>query len=203
MEDRGAGGVARPCAAVAQSREPVLVNLAGYFGGGLYETIWGLFVLDRGGSVVLVGASFAVFGLTTIVFSPIGGRIVDRRGPFPFIVGGLLVMIVTMLIYPFASPPIVFLPLVAIEAIGFSFLAPATFIVIGRGTPAGRTSTAQGLVGSAGTLGTIVAALATGVLAAIDLNAPFFVGAGTIAILLLLVLVMSGRLLRSMRAISA
>ena len=188
---------------MAQSREPVLVNLAGYFGGGLYETIWGLFVLDRGGSVVLVGASFAVFGLTTIVFSPIGGRIVDRRGPFPFIVGGLLVMIVTMLIYPFARPPIVFLPLVAIEAIGFSFLAPATFIVIGRGTPAGRTSTAQGLVGSAGTLGTIVAALATGVLAAIDLNAPFFVGAGTIAILLLLVLVMSGRLLRSMRPISA
>ena len=178
----------------------VLVNIAGYFGGGLYETIWGLFVLDRGGSVVLVGATFATFGLTTILVSPIGGRIVDRRGPYPFVVGGLLVMVVTMLIYPF-SPTFLYIPLVAVEAIGFSFLGPATYTVIARGTPVGKSSTAQGLVGSAGTVGTIVAALATGVLAAIDLNAPFFVGAAVIAILLVIVLGSSGRLLRSMRPI--
>ena len=179
----------------------VLVNIAGYFGGGLYETIWGLFVLDRGGSVVLVGATFATFGLTTILVSPIGGRIVDRRGPYPFVVGGLLVMVVTMLTYPF-SPTFLYIPLVAVEAIGFSFLGPATYTVIARGTPMGKSSTAQGLVGSAGTVGTIVAALATGVLAAIDLNAPFFVGAVVIAILLVIVLGSSGRLLRSMRPIS-
>ena len=178
----------------------ILVNMAGYFGGGLYETIWGLFVLDRGGSVVLVGATFATFGLTTVLVSPIGGRIVDRRGPYPFVVGGLLVMVVTMLIYPF-SPTFLYIPLVAIEAIGFSFLGPATYAVIARGTPAGKSSTAQGLVGSAGTIGTIVAALATGVLAAINLNAPFFVGAAVIAILLVIVLGSSGRLLRSMRPI--
>ncbi|MEO8469527.1 MAG: MFS transporter [Chloroflexota bacterium] len=180
----------------------ILVNMAGYFGGGLYETIWGLFVLDRGGSVVLVGATFATFGLTTILVSPIGGRIVDRRGPYPFVVGGLLVMVVTMLIYPF-SPTYLYIPLVAVEAIGFSFLGPATYTVIGRGTPQGQSSTAQGLVGSAGTVGTIVAAIATGVLAAVDLNAPFFIGAAVIAILLVVVLASSGRLLRSMRPISS
>ena len=180
----------------------VLVNMAGFFGGGLYETIWGLFVLDRGGSVVLVGATFATFGLTTILVSPIGGRIVDRRGPYPFIVGGLLVMVVTMLIYPF-SPTFLYIPLVAVEAIGFSFLGPATYTVIARGTPMGKSSTAQGLVGSAGTVGTIVAAIATGLLAAIDLDAPFFVGAAVIAILLVVVLGSSGRLLRSMRPISS
>jgi len=179
----------------------VLVNIAGYFGGGLYETIWGLFVLDRGGTVLLVGATFATFGLTTIFVSPIGGRIVDRRGPYPFVVGGLLVMVVTMLIYPF-SPTFLYIPLVAVEAVGFSFLGPATYTVIARGTPEGQSSTAQGLVGSAGTVGTIVAALATGVLAAVDLNAPFFAGAAVIAILLVVVLVSSGRLLRSMRPIS-
>ena len=202
---------ARPSAAPADAGPPkslrnrfilaaVLVNIAGYFGGGLYETIWGLFVLDRGGSVVLVGATFATFGLTTILVSPIGGRIVDRRGPYPFVVVGLLVMVVTMLIYPF-SPTFLYIPLVAVEAIGFSFLGPATYTVIARGTPVGQSSTAQGLVGSAGTVGTIVAALATGVLAAIDLNAPFFAGAAVIAILLVVVLASSGRLLRSMRPI--
>lgn len=181
----------------------ILVNLAGYFGGGLYETIWGLFVVDRGGGVELVGATFAVFGLTTILVSPYGGRVVDRVGPFPFIVGGLLVMVVTMLAYPLVTLPILYVPIVAIEAVGFSFLGPATYAVIGRGTPDGKSSTAQGLLGSAGTIGTIVAALATGVLAAVDLNAPFFVGAIVIVLLLILTLVTSGPVLRSMRPLNS
>ena len=96
---------------------------------------------------------------------------------------------------------LVFLPLcvLAIEAIGFSFLGPATYAVIGRGTPVGKSSTAQGLLGSAGTIGTIVAALASGVLAAQDLNATFFVGSAVIAGLLVLTLATSGGALRSMR----
>ncbi len=177
----------------------ILVNLSAYFGGGLYETIWGLFVIDRGGGVELVGATFAVFGLTTIVVSPIGGRFVDRYGPYPFIVGGSLIMVLTMLTYPFVTLPILFVPLVAIEAFGFSFLGPATYAVIARGSPPGRSSTAQGVLGSAGTVGTIVAALATGVLATVDLNAPFFVGAAVTFVLLVVTLVVGGPALRSMR----
>ncbi len=177
----------------------ILVNVAGYFGGGLYETIWALFVTDRGGGVGLVGITFATFGLTTILVSPLGGRIVDRRGPYPFIVAGSLVMVVTMAIYPFIPEPLLYIPLVAIEAIGFSFLGPATYAVIGRGTPSGKSSTAQGLLGSAGTVGTIVAALASGVLAAENLNYPFFVGSSVVAALLVVTLVVSGPALRSMR----
>jgi MFS family permease len=177
----------------------ILVNVAGYFGGGLYETIWALFVMDRGGDVALVGATFAVFGLTTILVSPLGGRIVDRRGPYPFIIGGLLVMAGTMFIYPWVTEPLLFVPLVAIEAVGFSFLGPATYSVIARGTPAGKSSTAQGVLGSAGTVGTIAAALGTGVLAAVDLSAPFFVGSAVILALLVVTLLVGGSAMRSMR----
>ncbi|HSO30505.1 MAG TPA: MFS transporter, partial [Candidatus Sulfomarinibacteraceae bacterium] len=162
----------------------IFVNLAAYFGGGVYETIWALFVADRGGGVGLIGLTFATFGLTTILISPIGGRIVDRRGPFPFIVGGLVVMATTMVLYPFAPDPLLFLPMVAIEAVGFSFLGPATYSVIARGTPVGRSSTAQGVLGAAGTLGTIAAALGTGVMAAANLALPFFVGSVVIVLLL-------------------
>ena len=101
----------------------IIVNVAGYFGGGIYETIWALFVKDRGGGVELIGATFAVFGLTTILLSPLGGRMVDRRGPFPFVVGGILVMMAMMFCYPFVRPPILYVPMVVIEAIGFSFSA--------------------------------------------------------------------------------
>jgi MFS family permease len=177
----------------------IIVNIAGYFGGGLYETIWSLFVTDRGGGVGLVGLTFATFGLTTILVSPIGGRIVDRRGPFPFIVGGLVVMAGMMVLYPFAPDPLLYLPMVAIEAIGFSFLGPATYAVIARGTPVGRSSTAQGVLGAAGTLGTIAAALGTGLLAAVDLSLPFFIGSAVVTLLLGVTVTVGGPGLRAMR----
>ena len=66
--------------------------------------------------------------------------------------------------------PILYVPMVAIEAIGFSFLGPATYAVIAREPPAGRSSTAQGVLGAAGTIGTIAAALGAGILAATDLQ---------------------------------
>jgi DHA1 family multidrug resistance protein-like MFS transporter len=177
----------------------IIVNVAGYFGGGLYETIWALFVTDHGGRVELIGATFATFGLVTILVSPLGGRMVDRRGPFPFVVFGLAVMGLAMVTYPFVPDPILYVPLVAFEAIGFSFLGPATYAVIARGTPVDRSSTAQGVLGAAGTVGTITAALATGVMASFDLSLPFFVGSTVVAVLLVLTLVVGGRSLREMR----
>ena len=177
----------------------IIVNLAGYFGGGLYETIWALFVTDNGGGVGLVGLTFATFGLVTIVVSPLGGRIVDRRGPFPFIVIGLLVMAVTMVLYPWAPDPLLYIPMVAIEAVGWAFLGPATYAIIARGTPVGRSSTAQGVLGAAGTVGTITEALATGVMAASNLDLPFYVGSAVVVLLLVLTLAVGGRAVRSMR----
>ncbi len=174
----------------------ILVNLAGYFGGGLYETIWALFVVDRGGGVELIGLTFATFGLVTILLSPIGGRVVDRRGPFPFIVFGLVVMAAMMVGYPLVDETLAYVPMVALEAVGFSFLGPATYLVIAWGTPTGRSSTAQGVLGAAGTTGTIVASLAAGVLAANDIATPFIVGAAVVTVLLIVTIVVAGSALR-------
>ena len=101
--------------------------------------------------------------------------------------------------YPWIGEPLLYVPLVAMEAVGFSFLGPATFLVIARGTPAGRSSTAQGVLGAAGTIGTIAAAIGSGILAAHDLSTPFFVGAAVLLGLLALTLAAGGRPLRSMR----
>ena len=56
-------------------------------------------------------------------------------------------------------------PLILIEATGFAFLNPALYAVVAASSPSGRSSTAQGLFGAAGTLGFIVASLGAGVLA--------------------------------------
>jgi MFS family permease len=195
-------GLAAPAPVSLRNRfiaAAIIVNLAGYFGGGLYETIWALFVTDNGGGVGLVGLTFATFGLVTIVASPLGGRIVDRRGPFPFVVIGLLVMAGTMVLYPWAPDPLLYIPMVAIEAVGWAFLGPATYTIIARGTPVGRSSTAQGVLGAAGTVGTIAAALATGVMAASNLDLPFYVGSAVVVLLLGLTLAVGGRAVRAMR----
>lgn len=131
----------------------------------------------------------------TILLSPYGGRVVDRRGPFPFLVFGIVVMVAMMAGYPFVFEPRLYVVMVAIEAVGFSFLGPATYLVIARGTPEGRSSTAQGIVGAAGTVGTIVASLVVGVLAARDLSAPFFLGAAVASVLLVVTIIVAGRAL--------
>jgi MFS family permease len=68
--------------------------------------------------------------------------------------------------------------------------SPAIYLLVARSAPVGRSSTAQGLLGGAGTVGTIVASVAAGRLAEINLTYPFYsVGiAGSIAVVVGLVL---------------
>ena len=54
-------------------------------------------------------------------------------------------------------------------------LNPALFSLVAAGSPIGRSSTAQGLFGASGTLGFVVASLATGAIAEIDIRLPFYV----------------------------
>lgn len=171
----------------------------GYLAGGLYETVWSLFLESRGGSLELIGLTFAVFALTTIVASPVAGRMVDRSGPRPFVIGGVVVMAVAMLLYPILPDVRLAVLVIVLEALGFAFSSPAMFTVVAAGAPEGRTSTAQGIVGSAGTLGTILASLATGVLAAIDLALPFYAGAVVATVLLGVLVVIGWRPLGTLR----
>ena len=87
----------------------------------------------------------------------------DRRGPLAFIVVGSVLPAVTGILYTFLSDPALAVPLILVEATGFAFLNPALYAVVAANSPPGRSSTAQGLFGAAGTLGFIVASLAAGV----------------------------------------
>ena len=73
----------------------LILNFGGYYAGGTYEVIWSLFLEGLGGSLALIGFTFMMFGLPVLLFSPIAGRIVDRRGAFAFIVVGSILPVVT------------------------------------------------------------------------------------------------------------
>jgi DHA1 family tetracycline resistance protein-like MFS transporter len=127
------------------------------------------------------------------VLSPYGGRLVDRRGPLAFVVAGSIAPAICGVLYTLVPTPVLTIPLILVEATGFAFLSPALFTVVAAGSPAGRSSTAQGVFGAAGTVGTIVASATAGYLAAVDLRLPFWVFAGVMVASLVLGLLVGGR----------
>jgi MFS family permease len=198
---------AEPEAAARGGRQPsslanrmlaaaLVLNLGGYIAGGTYEVIWSLFLEGRGASLEFIGLTFAMFGLPVLLLSPFAGRIIDRRGGLAFIIGGSLAMAIASLVYPFLPEVGWVLPFLVLEATGFAFLNPALYSLVAAGSPAGRSSTAQGLFGAASTGGTIAAAVLAGYLAAIDIRLPFLAAALAMVACLAIGLVVGGRAVR-------
>lgn len=153
----------------------LIINAGGYFAGGTYEVIWSLFLTRLGAGLDLVGLTFAMFGLPVLLLSPWAGRIVDRRGALAFIVIGSVLPAITGILYTRLTDPTLAIPLILIEATGFAILNPALYAVVAANSPLGRSSTAQGLFGAAGTVGFIVASLVAGVLAKTNILYPMYV----------------------------
>ena len=173
----------------------IILNAGGYYGFGTYEVIWSLFLESLGADLALIGLTFTMFGLPVLLLSPFAGRLVDRRGPFLFIVLGMVLPAVTAVLYTLMRDPSLAVPLILVEATGSALLSPALYAVVAASSPRGRSSTAQGLFGAAGTLGFIIASVTTGVLAERSILLPFYTfGTVMIVALAAAIIVSSGRL---------
>jgi MFS family permease len=174
----------------------IILNAGGYYGGGTYEVIWSLFLRGLGADLALIGLTFAMFGLPVLVLSPYAGRLVDRRGSYMFIVIGMILPAVTGVLYTLMRDPALAVPLILVEATGFAFLNPALYAVVAANSPPGRSSTAQGLFGAAGTLGFIIASVTTGVLAERSILLPFYTFSVVMIITLVIATAVGGSRLR-------
>ncbi len=170
----------------------IILNAGGYYGGGTYEVIWSLFLQGLGADLALIGLTFAMFGLPVLVLSPLAGKLVDRRGSFAFIVIGMVLPAVTGILYTLMRDPSFAVPLILVEATGFAFLNPALYSVVAAHSPPGRSSTAQGLFGAAGTLGFIVASVTTGILAERNILFPFYAFSAVMLVSLVVALAVGG-----------
>ncbi|MEI8334861.1 MAG: MFS transporter [Chloroflexota bacterium] len=151
----------------------VVINFGSFFASGTYEVVWSLFMERIGASLELIGLSFAIFGIPILLLSPLAGRWVDRLGALRFIVVGSAMIIVAAFLYPIIADPYLVLPVNILEGTGFALLGPAVYAVVSWGSPAGRSSTAQGLFGAAGTLGFIISSLVAGELWSRGMALPF------------------------------
>jgi MFS family permease len=111
---------------------------------------------------------------------------VDRGHTRLFVVAASIGLIVSGILYGLIEEPILVAAVILFEATCVAFLSPTLFAIVASGSPRGRSSTAQGLFGAAGTVGFIIASLSTGLIASVDLRLPFFVFAVVMAILLVI-----------------
>jgi len=162
----------------------IVLNFGGFFAGGTWEVIWSLFMQAHGASIEFIGFTFALFSLPVLLVSPFVGRLVDRRGPMPYLIAGTLGAIVTGIAYTLTGDLLVISVIVIVEALGWAFVNPALYAIVGAGSPPGRSSTAQGLFGAAGTLAYIASAVFAGTLFARDLRYPFYLLVAVVAITL-------------------
>jgi MFS family permease len=152
----------------------ILFTIGGNFAYGTYEVVWSLFLRHLGAGLDLIGLTFAMFGLPILVLSPWFGRRIDRGGLTPYLIAGTVLPIACALAYPLLVDPALAVPLILIEATGSAIGSPALYSIVAAGSPPGRSSTAQGIVGASGTLAFVVASLVTGWAAAIDIRLPFY-----------------------------
>ncbi len=170
---------------------------------GIYDVVWPLYLIDLGASVEWVGVTFMLIGIPSMLLAPLMGRCVDRWGSLPFVIAGCLVMIGAGITFASAWEPMLPSVVVTFEA-GFSgLLGTALFAMVASGSPHGRTSLAQGIYGSVGTMAIIVSAMASGALWEVGTSLPFwFFSAGVGVTFLLGMLVYSGFVSRLWRRVS-
>ncbi len=170
----------------------VIFNMGENYAVGTYEVIWSLWLVSLGAGVELIGLTFAMFGIPVLLLSPFAGRLVDRGRTVVFIVLASIGLILSGILYGLIENPALVAVVIVFEGISVAFLSPSLFAVVASGSPRGRSSTAQGIFGGAGTVGFIIAALATGAIASVNLRLPFFVFAAVMTVFLILGLVVGG-----------
>ncbi len=171
----------------------LVIQFGSLYATGVYEVMWSLFLESRGAGLDLIGLTFMMFGVPILLLSPYAGRLADRRGTLGFVVLGSVVAAIAGVLYTIVPEVWMVVPVILMESAGIAFLGPALFAIVAAGSPVGRSSTAQGIFGAAGTMGTIVAALSAGFLAEIDLRLPFWAFSAVVLVSLAIGLAIGGR----------
>jgi MFS family permease len=162
-----------------------LLGFAGHIQYGFFESIWGLYVADRGGNNVVIGLSYSTFAIANLALAPLGGRLADR-GDYPrYLLVGFLGLAAVMAGYGFAPwvAAILLLGLCegAVAAIAFPTLDA---FLAARADPRiqGRV---QGAFSSAMMAGAASSALGGSVLYKLAPGLPFVLGGAVLAALTL------------------
>lgn len=136
----------------------VLVVMAIQLPIGVFDALWDRYLTDLGGSNLMVGISFALYGVPFILLSSAGGKVADRGDPQRIALWSMLVVSPFVFFYGFFDILWIVVGLNVFEGIAQAVAYPATVAAVAKAAPTGRASAAQGLSGSAGLVGAMIMA---------------------------------------------
>lgn len=121
---------------------------------GFYLTLptMPLFVQELGGSEAQVGLAAGVFTLTAVLFRPIVGGLLDRYGRRSFMIGGLLLFVLSMYLYDWVGAIAVLFALRALHGAGWALSTTAVSTSIADVIPVSRRGEGMGWFGLAMTI---------------------------------------------------
>ncbi len=170
---RGMGGLAFFVTPLGIVFTTVLIDLIGF---GIVIPILPLYAEQFGASAIQIGLLTASYALMQLIFAPIWGRVSDRFGRRPVILGSLIGSSVAWLMFGFAGALWVLFVARILDGISGASYAAAQAYVADITTDEDRVR-GMGLIGAAFGLGFIIGPGIGGALGAIDPRLPFIVAA--------------------------
>jgi DHA1 family multidrug resistance protein-like MFS transporter len=131
------------------------------FSIGLYETIWSIFIQDRGGNAWHISLTWTLFAVPAILLGPFAGRFIDRVGPAQAAVGGAVFQ--ALVVASYAAVPTVegLVALTMLEGVGFAFLYPAFNALQVHAAPMALRGRMLGAIWAFRTVGALAGAVVT------------------------------------------
>ncbi|MFQ5380147.1 MAG: MFS transporter [Dehalococcoidia bacterium] len=112
-----------------------------------------VYAKDLGATGIWIGLTFSIFAVTQTIFGPFAGRISDRYGRKPFIVGGLLFYFVAALGYLTAQSFYQVMAFRALSGVGTSLIFSVSRAYIGEMVPSGHEGRWFGVFATADIIG--------------------------------------------------
>jgi len=166
-----------------------VVVFTGMLGMGIISPLMPLYAESMGASGLWLGIMYSGFALSRMIFTPIIGRLSDRRGRKIFIAIGLLAYTIISFAYAWASNMYALTSVRFLHGVASAMIIPIALAYIGDLTPKGREGAYMNLFSMAMFLGMGSGPILGGFLAdTFYLNAGFYAMAGFTALALILLL---------------
>ncbi|TWE08492.1 DHA1 family multidrug resistance protein-like MFS transporter [Neobacillus bataviensis] len=160
---------------------PLLILMVNIFiallGVGLAIPVLPKFILDIGATGKDQGYLVAATGLTQFLFSPFGGKLSDKYGRKIITIAGLGIIMLSQLMFSFASDLWLLYLSRLIGGIGIGILVPANMAYVADVTTIENRGKGMGLLGAAISLGFVIGPGLGGFLAEFGIRVPFFASA--------------------------
>src|SRR5215470_287137 len=142
---------------------------------GFDITLTALWLHDHlGASVAVIGFAYVAFSIPSIITSPFGGRVADRRRRSSMILLFGLAQVPLYVIYGLANTVLIIIIFFAIHGVIYSFMQPAVDAHVASSTIAGARARIQGLYSAAGLLGGFAGASGCSLLYGLNFRLPLF-----------------------------